>query len=462
MLIVSATRPSIGRRLRPASVIATFALALGFVPAAAATPPQLVITSPAQGSATNNTAPVFSGEVGPLEVFSSCEISVTLFAGATEHALPQPPEGECNWVIAPAAPLEPGTYTAQASGARRWLEGEEEKEEALLSAPVTFTVDTAAPTPTIASPSPGAKIAGSSLTVSGSAGTARGDLPGVTVEVFARGETAGTPVEAIEAQSHQGSWSGSLAGLAPGEYTLQVQQTDWAGNVGASTPLPITIVPLPPPPPPSASFTWFPQLPGVGEVVTLVSSSTDAYSPLTTFAWRLNQSAAFGVGHSTTTTTFATAGPHVVRLQVTDAAGRSAIASQTITVRHRPATLMQPFPIVRIAGRETHKGVKLTLLTVAAPVSARVTVRIRRAGRHTTSVSRVASLGKRLASEGTVLMSFPRFARALPAGSTLEVRVTKAGQIGKLMRLIPHAGRLPSRQDLCLAPGGRAMRCPST
>jgi len=59
-------------------------------------------------------------------------------------------------------------------------------------------------------------------------------------------------------------------------------------------------------------------------------------------------------------------------------------------------------------------------------------------------------------------MSFPRFARALPAGSILEVRVTKAGQIGKLMRLIPHVGRLPSRQDLCLAPAGRAMRCPST
>src|SRR5258708_6412984 len=467
MLIVNSTAPAIGRRLRWATVIAAAACALAFAPAAAAITPQLVLTSPAAGSATNNTMPVFSGEVDPLEALNGCEISVQLFKGATVgptavQTLPQTTEYECSWVTAPAAALEPGTYTAQASGTTRWREGEQFKEENLSSAPVTFTVDTAAPAQAIASPSPGARIVGSSLVVSGSAGTARGDLPGVTVQVFAGGGAGGTPVEAIEPRSHEGSWSGSLSGLGPGEYTLQVQQTDWAGNVGASAAVPITLVAPPPPPPPSASFTWFPELPGIGEVVTLVSSSTDAYSPLTTFAWSLSQSPAFGVGHSTTTTTLATSGPHVVRLQVTDAAGRSAIASRRITVRHQRATLMRPFPIVRIAGRDTRRRVMLTLLTVAAPVSARGTGRIRRTGRHTRSVSRVARLGKRLASEGTVLMSFPRFARTLPAGSTLEVRVTKAGQIGKLMRLIPHVGRLPSRQDLCLAPGGGAMRCPST
>src|SRR5258707_491128 len=296
MLIVNSTAPAIGRRLRWATVIAAAACALAFAPAAAAITPQLVLTSPAAGSATNNTMPVFSGEVDPLEALNGCEISVQLFKGATVgptavQTLPQTTEYECSWVTAPAPALE--------------------------------------------SPSPGARIVGSSLVVSGSAGTARGDLPGVTVQVFAGGGAGGTPVEAIEPRSHEGSWSGSLSGLGPGEYTLQVQQTDWAGNVGASAAVPITLVAPPPPPPPSASFTWFPELPGIGEVVTLVSSSTDAYSPLTTFAWSLSQSAAFGVGHSTTTTTFATAGPHVVRLQVTDAAGRSAIASRRITVRHQ-------------------------------------------------------------------------------------------------------------------------------
>jgi hypothetical protein len=451
--------------------LATALLALGAAPAGAEAAPQLVITGPAAGSATNNTVPVFSGEIGPLEVFNWCETTVTLYAGTTTETTPaqtldQTAEGECSWVTAPAAALEPGTYTAQASGRRWWLEGEEGEEalkkEELSSQPVTFTVDTAAPSPALAAPSPGAALVGSSLAVSGFAGTAQGDLPAVTVQVFAGGEAAGTPVEAIEAQSHEGVWSGTLAGLAPGGYTLLAQQTDTAGNVGTSAAVPITLLAPPPPPPPSASFTWFPELPRVGETVTLVSSSTDASSPITSFAWGLSATDPFHTGRSTTTTTFTTPGPHVVRLQVTDAAGRSSTARQTINVRHQAVTLMQPFPIVRIAGRETRKGVKLTLLTVAAPISARVTVRIKGVGVHSTSESRVATVGKRAGSGGTMLMSFPRFARSLAAGTTLEIRVTKAGQIGKLTRFIPRRGRLPLRKDLCLSSGGRPIPCPAS
>ena len=254
----------------------------------------------------------------------------------------------------------------------------------------------------------------------GSAGTASGDLPSVTVQVFAGGEAAGTPVEAIEAQPHEGAWSGTLAGLGPGAYVLEAQQTDAAGNVGAGAAVPITVLAPPPPPPPSASFTWFPELPRVGETVTLVSSSTDAASPLTSFGWSLSATEPFHSGRSTTTTTFSTPGAHVVRLQVADAAGRSATASQTIVVRHQAATLMQPFPIVRIAGRETRRGVKLTLVSVSAPVSARVTVKIRGTGVHATSQSRVAAVGKQSGARRRCSRS-----RASPARS-LRARCSKS------------------------------------
>jgi hypothetical protein len=199
----------------------------------------------------------------------------------------------------------------------------------------------------------------------------------------------------------------------------------------------------------------------VGETVTLVSSSTDTASPITSFAWGLTATEPFHAGRSTTTTTFSTPGLHTVRLQVSDAAGRSASVSKVIAVRHQITTLMEPFPIVRIAGRETRRGVKLTLVTVLAPVSARVTVRVRGTGIHATSQSRVATAGKNSGTPGAVLLSFPRFARSLAAGAVLEIRVTKAGQIGKLTRFIPRRGKLPRRTDSCLSAGEKPMPCPA-
>ena len=420
--------------------------------------PSLTLTRPADGSVTNDPTPLIAGVTEPPEGGGEEEplfLEVTIQTldgepvGGTPVRLEQP---GWSWFLIPPNPLPDGTYTVQASES---LGG----GPVPPSTPVTFRVDLTPPVVAIASPAPAAAISGGSVKTAGSSGTAPGDLPGVTVQAFAGSNLSAAPVEAIEVQAHDGAWAGTLAGLAPGSYTLRAEQSDSAGNVGTSAAVAVTV---PTPLPPAAAFTWFPTTPRVGETVTLVSSSTDLGSPITAYAWSLLPSEALRLGNPTVRTVFTTPGPHLVRLQISDAAGRTSLASRKIEVAHRKATLMQPFPIVRIAGRETHKGVNLTLLTVAAPVSARVTVRIRRAGRHTRSVSRVASLGKRLASEGTVLMSFPRFARALPAGSTLEVRVTKAGQIGKLMRLIPHLGRLPSRQDLCLASSGRAMRCPST
>ena len=84
-----------------------------------------------------------------------------------------------------------------------------------------------------------------------------------------------------------------------------------------------------PAPPPSASFTWFPEQPRVGR-----NRSRSSRAPPTrarrsrSFAWGLTATEPFHPGHATTTTTFATPGAHVVRLQVTDAAGRSATASR--------------------------------------------------------------------------------------------------------------------------------------
>ena len=445
-------------RLAGIAAAASCMLALSAGSASAAAP-TLRIVSPTTGSYVHETDPAIVGALEP-DASGWCEVTVRVYEGTAAEgpvvdraALGS--ETCTDWDAALEKPLTAGVYTIVA-------EENVEEQEASKSSPVTFTVDTTAPSPSISSPSPGARYYTGAIPVSGAAGTAPGDRESVLVDVFAGAELAAAPIESVEMAAAGGSWSGALAGLAPGSYTLQAQQSDAAGNVGTSGPVAITVLAQPPPPPPSASFTWFPEQPRVGETVTLVSSATDANSPITTFAWGLTATEPFHTGHATTTTTFSTPGAHVVRLQVTDAAGRSATSTQTIVVHHQAATLMEPFPIVRIAGRETPGGVKLTLVTVSAPISARVTVRIRGTGVRTTSQSRLATATKQSDTPGTALLSFPRFAHSLAAGAVLEIRVTKAGQIGKLTRFVPRRGKLPRRTDNCLSTGEAPIVCPSS
>jgi hypothetical protein len=435
------------------------ACATGVAPAQGAGE-EIAITSPASESASSDPMPLFVGalELQPgEEPFAPVAVSIhegpSLLGPEVAHA-ETPPFPGTSWFVRPTAELPEGTYTVQAS--------EQNYEEPLLSAPVTFREDRTPPAVAIGAPASGASLAPGPVAVSGSAGTAAGDGPTVTVDVYAGAGTAGPPIEGLELQSGSGAWSGALAGLGAGSYTLQAVQTDTAGNVGYSPPVSVTVGSPALAPPPKASFTWVPAHPQAGEQVTLVSSSTDASSPLAGFAWSLASNDPFRGSGPTLETSFALPGAHAVRLQVTAADGQANTASETIPVLARSATMMQPFPIVRIAGRETSRGVRLSLLTVTAPVSSHITVRTRGAGSRSTSVSRLATAGARSGGGATTVLAFPAFERALPAGTVLEVRVTKAGQIGKLTRFTPHVGKLPSRSDSCLAATGKPIKCPTS
>jgi len=115
------------------------------------------------------------------------------------------------------------------------------------------------------------------------------------------------------------------------------------------------------------------------------------------------------------------------------------------------ATLLRPFPIVRIRGYFKRGGVRVTLLSVNAPRSARVAARCVGAGCPVRSV-RVASAPARLRA----------FERYLPAGTVLQVRVTSAGRIGKYASFVIRAHSAPLRRDLCLMPGeSKPAPCPT-
>jgi hypothetical protein len=366
------------------------------------------------------------------------------------------------WTAGPVAALPEGTYTVQAEQKDFDLSG-----QTGVSASSTFTVDAIPPQVTLTSPANGSSTSSESQLVNGSAGTAEGDGPKMTVQLFSGSAiTSGqAPAQSIAVNAVGGAWSATFGGLPPGTYTVRAEQSDDAGNLGISptstfvVTRPSTGASVHSPASPAASFAWFPSNPRTGESVSLVSSSTDTASPITAFAWDLGGIGAFATGGPGMSTTFSTPGNHVVQLRVTDANGLSSVAAETIPVSSRPLTLMQPFPIVRITSTRTRSGIKLRLLSVLAPAGAQITVRCKGRACPLKSQSHVAASGKARAA----FVEFRRFERSLADGVTLEIRVSKAGEIGKYTRFVVRRGRRPVRLDACLAGAGvKPVVCPSS
>jgi large repetitive protein len=408
--------------------------------------------------------PSFSG-TGATEPEDSKFVHVNLYGGTSTVGEPvRTVEAELTgstWTAGSLEALPDGTYTVQVEQTDTTPAGPG------VSKPTTFKVDADPPQVTLSTPLSSSSATGTSQTVTGSAGTAEGDVPTITVQLYAGSTAAGTPLQSIAVAASGGSWLATFGGLSAGTYTAQAEQSDDVGNVGASAPTTFTLdaTPVyspPAPEPPLASFRWIPSTPHPGESVTLISTSTDASSLITGFAWALAGNGAFTGGEAAITTSFATAGPHTVSLSVTDANGLSSTVAETIAVSTPAPSLIVPFPIVRMAGSYNAAGAKIGLLTVQAPAGARVTVKCRGIGCPTRSETVVVASGAKAKPGGTVLITLHRFERPLHAGAVLIVEVSDGGAIGKYTRFVIHHGKLPSRQDLCLSPGATApIQCPS-
>ena len=302
-------------------------------------------------------------------------------------------------------------------------------------------------------------------------GTASDTTP-VIVQIHAGATENGTVVSLATATGTGAGWTSGDASPAlpsgrvhrcrhPRKLTREPSPVESGPVTFTVTPPPLsTPAVVPPPTPPVASFTWFPPVPQTGEPVSLVSSSTDAASPITGIAWALTSSGPFQGGGAVLTTSFSAPGSHIVQLRVTNADGLSSVATETIDVVSPTASLMQPFPVVRIAGTETVSGVKLRLLEVQqTPAGALITVRCKGRGCPIRSASRVAVSTKR----GVAPIEFRRFERSLRFGVTLEILVSKPGEIGKYTRFAIRRGKLPERVDMCLdAAGVKPLACPSS
>ena len=193
--------------------------------------PTVTLSSPPDGTVTSALTPEISGTAdnGPADTST---VSVELFTSTgtpleSLSAVVNSLSGAWS-VFAPA--LAEGTYSARATQTDTF-------GRTGSSLTTTFRIDTSVPSVTIAKPATGTLTKNARPIFSGTAGTADGDLPGVTVAIH-NGGTADDPLVGtpLSANAVDGAWSVSpAADLLDGQYAVLATQSDMAGNTATSS-----------------------------------------------------------------------------------------------------------------------------------------------------------------------------------------------------------------------------------
>ncbi len=193
----------------------------------------LSVTVPASGSSSNDTRPTFSGTAGGSGPPTSVTVDVYSGAQASSHPrqiLAASVGSTGSFSVPASAALRDGVYTVQAHGT-------ESSGYVEFSPPVSFTVDTIPPVPTLTVPANGGWTRTTTPSFSGTAGSAPGDAKQVTVTVYTGSSASGSPFETLTATrlSTNGYAVRASPALSDGVYTAQATQTDAAGNTGTSS-----------------------------------------------------------------------------------------------------------------------------------------------------------------------------------------------------------------------------------
>jgi PKD repeat protein len=233
-----------------------------------------------------------------------------------------------------------------------------------------------------------------------------------------------------------------------GDRTVRLRVTDTGGRADAVTRV-VHVNQAP-----KASFVYSPRSPKVNDRVSFTSSSDDPDDPIASQAWDLDGDGQYDDARGDTASRqFAAAGPHTVRLRVTDSHGRSDAVAATVNVVSLPKVppkRMRPWPRIRIVGYASSRRVRVDLLTVRTVRGANVKVRC--AGRgcpRTKAVSTRAS---------ATLVRVRWLERRLRTGTRIYIAVTAPGSIGRYEKILLRSRKEPLRSMLCLYPGQRKAR----
>jgi hypothetical protein len=112
---------------------------------------------------------------------------------------------------------------------------------------------------------------------------------------------------------------------------------------------------------------------------------------------------------------------------------------------------IDPFPVVRIAGRFRGTRTTLTRVTVKTPKGSRIRFNCKGRGCPYKRKARAVKL-----------IRVRSLQRTYRPKATIEIRITKPRKIGKYTRVRTRRGKAPSRIDRCLMPGKtKPVRCPT-
>jgi streptogramin lyase len=102
--------------------------------------------------------------------------------------------------------------------------------------------------------------------------------------------------------------------------------------------------------------------------------------------------------------------------------------------------------------------VTLTVKKIPAASTVVVTCRVAKHHRRAACAFRQRTFHVKRAKKALALANLFK-KRALPVGTRIQIQVRKRATIGVLVRFTTRRSRLPRREDLCLAPGGKPHRC---
>jgi hypothetical protein len=122
------------------------------------------------------------------------------------------------------------------------------------------------------------------------------------------------------------------------------------------------------------------------------------------------------------------------------------------TATSKKAKMIRPKPVVRVRGRLTRNGARITAMTVKAPRGVKIKASCSGRGCPTHRMTRNASK----------LTHLTKFEKTLRSGTRITIRISKpGGYITKVTVLEIRRGSAPMRRDGCLWPARKKLqRCP--
>jgi hypothetical protein len=281
------------------------------------TPPQTTISS-GPPDPTNATTAGFAFAAGEAGATFECHLDAAAYSACTS----------------------PRSYAGLADGTHSFaVRATDAAGNTGPAAAWSWTIDTSLPGITLTAPEDGAVLTTATPLFVGGAGTALGDGPIVSVEVYAGAAVSGTPAYTFTAGAST-TWTATpTAPIADGVYTAQAEQADDSGNLARSAAHTFTIDTTPP----QATISSGPADPTSASDATLVFAADEAGS---SFACRLD-GGAYAVCTSPQSYAGLSDGGHSFDVRATDVAGNTGLAATftwtidtavaTVTITSYPA-----------------------------------------------------------------------------------------------------------------------------